>query len=295
MRGYFRRPDATAAALVDGWLKTGDLGRLDGGGRLIVTGRSKEMIVLSSGKNIYPEEIEAVYRKSAFIKEICVLGLARPGEPSAERLYAVVVPDDEVLRERKIANVGDIIRFEMEGASVHLPHHKRVLGYEIWREPLPRTTTGKIKRFEIERRVRAEAQAKAAPGGPALADADRAFLERPELAPILDMIARPLRPGMVLTPDANLELDLGLDSMERVELLTALEQRFGADIPDGELQRLYTVRELAESISQHARAEAAAAEGAAWATLLAEESTTAGDGSLAAASLPPAADLVRAS
>ena len=223
------------------------------------------MIVLSSGKNIYPEEIEAVYRKSAFIKELCVLGLARPGEPSAERLYAVVVPDEDVLRERKIANVGDILRFEMEGASVNLPHHKRVLGYEIWLEPLPRTTTGKIKRFEIERRVRRR--------GAGQAGAGRAHLVggRPRVSGATRACADPRHdgqgaaPGMVLTPDANLELDLGLDSMERVELLTALEQRFGADIPDGVMQRLYTVRELAESIRQHARAESAAAEGAAWA------------------------------
>ena len=186
-----------------------------------------------------------------------MLGLARPGEPSAERLYAVVVPNDEVVRERKVANIGDLLRFEMEGASVHLPHHKRVLGYEIWREPLPRTTTGKIKRFEIERRVRAAAQAKETPGGPALSDADRAWLARPDLAPDprRDRQRRCGR-GRSLTPDANLELDLGFDSMERVELLTALEQRFGADVPEEEMQRLYTVRELAESIRQHARSEA---------------------------------------
>jgi long-chain acyl-CoA synthetase len=236
-----------------------------------VTGRSKEIIVLSSGKNIYPEEIEAVYRKSSAIKEICVLGLARPGEPSAERLYAVVVPDEDVVRERKVSNIGDLLRFEMEGASVHLPHHKRVLGYEIWREPLPRTSTGKIKRFEVERRVRAAAQAKESAGGPALSDADRAWLVRPDLAAILEVIAKALRPGKVLTPDANLELDLGFDSMERVELLTALEQRFGADVPEEEMQRLYTVRELVESITHHARADAATSEGTAWDAILAED------------------------
>ncbi len=91
---------------------------------------------------------------------------------------------------------------------------------------------------------------------------------RPELAPILEVMRRGLRPGMVLTPDANLELDLGFDSMERVELLTALEQRFGADVPEEEMQRLYTVRELAESIRQHGRSEGAATDGAAWETLL---------------------------
>ena len=122
-------------------------------GRLTITGRKKEIIVLSNGKNIYPEEIEAHYRQSPFIKELCVLGLTRPGEPSAERLYAVVVPDADALREKKVVNAGDLIRFEMEGRSVGLAPPKRVLGYEVWMEPLPRTSTGKLKRFEIERRV----------------------------------------------------------------------------------------------------------------------------------------------
>ena len=65
MREYFNRPDATAEALQDGWLHTGDLGRLDAEGRLYITGRKKEIIVLSSGKNLYPEEIEAHYRQVA--------------------------------------------------------------------------------------------------------------------------------------------------------------------------------------------------------------------------------------
>ena len=82
-----------------------------------------------------------------------MLGLTRPGEPSAERLYAVVVPDADALREKKVVNAGDLIRFEMEGDPSVSRRHKRVLGYEVWLEPLPRTSTGKLKRFEIERRV----------------------------------------------------------------------------------------------------------------------------------------------
>ena len=157
MREYFSRADATAEALNDGWLHTGDLGRLDADGRLYITGRTKEIIVLASGKNLYPEEIEAHYRQSPFIKELCVLGLSRPGEPAAERLHAVIVPDEQVLRERGIVNVRELIRFELEGLSVQLPAHKRILSYDIWLEPLPRTTTGKLKRQEIERRVRERA------------------------------------------------------------------------------------------------------------------------------------------
>ena len=254
MQGYFNRPDATAAALKDGWLHTGDLGRLDEAAGSSITGRRKEIIVLSSGKNIYPEEIEAAYRKSPFVKEICVLGLSRPGEPAAERLYAVVVPNQDVLRERKVANVGDLMRFEMEGASVHLPHHKRVLGYEIWTEPLPRTTTGKMRRFEVERRVRDATAKRESPGGPALSECRSgvAGAARAGADPGGDREARHVRAAS-LAPDANLELDLGLDSMERVELLTALEQRFGADMPEEQMQRLYTVRELSEGIREHSR------------------------------------------
>src|SRR5690606_13697986 len=89
MQGYFNRdearqgPDggAEAGTLRDGWLHTGDLGRLDAQGRLTITGRSKDVIVLSSGKNVYPEDVEAVYARSPFIREICVVGLSRPGEP----------------------------------------------------------------------------------------------------------------------------------------------------------------------------------------------------------------------
>src|SRR5271169_4283847 len=88
MKGYWNRPDATTALIREGWLHTGDLGYLDGRGNLFITGRHKDIIVLSSGKNIYPEEHEAHYRKSPFVKEICVMGLqSRPGEPQAERLH----------------------------------------------------------------------------------------------------------------------------------------------------------------------------------------------------------------
>ena len=269
MRGYFNRPDATAAALRDGWLHTGDLGHVDARGRLVITGRSKELIVLSSGKNIYPEEIEAVYRKSAIVKDICVLGLPRPGEPAAERLYAVVVPDAEILRERKVANVGDLVRFEMEGASVYLPPHKRVLGYEIWSVALPRTTTGKLKRFEIERQVRAAAKARLAPGPPTVSDADRAWLSRTDLAPLLDVVRKAARPGAFVTPDANLELDLGLDSLERVELLAVLERRAGADVPDADMQQIVTVRALMDALHAHRRGEGDPSAHTPWAALLA--------------------------
>ena len=267
MQGYFNRPDATAATMSDGWLLTGDLGRLDQEGRVTITGRRKEVIVLSSGKNIYPEEIEAQYRKSAFIKEICVLGLTGTEEPNAERLYAVVVPDSDLLREKRIANAGDLLRFEMEGQSIHLPPHKRVLGYEIWFEPLPRTTTGKLKRYEIERRVRA-AQRRSSDAS--IAEIDESSLD-PDVNAALQVIRGRAR-GRPVRLDANLELDLGLDSMERVELLTDLEQRFGVRVPQEKTHEILTVQHLIDAV-RAADITASARVEESWAVLLRQQDT----------------------
>jgi long-chain acyl-CoA synthetase len=268
MKGYYNRPDVTADAIRDGWFYTGDLGCIDAERRITITGRKKEMIVLASGKNIYPEEIEASYRQSPFIKEMCVMGLAEPGRPTSERLYAVVVPDMDLLRARKIVNAGDIIRFEMEGQAVHLPPHKRVLGYEIWFEPLPRTTTQKIKRHEVERRVR-ERQRSASPGADVpLAVEDRAWMESEQAAPVMAVIRARAKDGTRLFPDANLELDLGLDSMERVELLTELEQRFQTRVPQQAAHEIFTVRQLVEALAVAPKAAAIEASIQSWPVLL---------------------------
>ena len=247
MAGYFRRPEATAESIRDGWLHTGDLGYLDRQGRLYITGRKKDLIVLASGKNIYPEEIEAHYLQSPFIKELAVLGVTRPDEPSAERLHAVVVPDDEALRERGIVNIREIIRFELEGWSVRLPPHKRVLGYDIWRQPLPRTTTGKIKRHEVARQLRAQAATAPVEHERPATDADRAWLDDEHHAALVSIVARQLHRPLV-RPDANLELDLELDSMERVELLAALEQREGRRVTPAARATIFTVRHLVDAV-----------------------------------------------
>ncbi len=252
MAGYYNRPDATAEVMRDGWFLTGDLGRIDGEGRLTITGRKKEMIVLASGKNIYPEEIEAHYRQSPYVKEICVMGLTEPDRPTTERLYAAVVPDLDLMRERKIVNAGDILRFEIEGLAVGLPAHKRVLGYDIWFESLPRTTTQKIKRHEVERRVR-ERQLASAQGAEApLSDQQQSWLDDAHVSLAAGVIRARVRAGTGVRPDANLELDLGLDSMERVELLTELEQRFGVKLPPAATSEIFTVQQLVEAVRPRA-------------------------------------------
>ncbi len=277
MKGYWNRPDATAAVLKDGWLYTGDLGYFDAKGNLFITGREKEVIVLANGKNIYPEEIEAHYLKSPFIKEICVMGLeARPGDPGSERLYAAVVPNFEVLKQRRIVNAKEVIRFDIEGLSAKLPSTKRIGSYEIWQEDLPRTTTRKLKRFEIRKRVKAN-QGKKANGAdtvdekPVSAE-ETAWLERAEVQRALKVIREAARnaPG-TLRPSHNLELDLGFDSMQRVELLVALEQELGGDVEESRLAEIYTVGELVDEVLQSAGTGKTRASFAGWAEVLRED------------------------
>jgi long-chain acyl-CoA synthetase len=278
MKGYWKRPEATAEVLRDGWLYTGDIGYFDHGGNLFITGRRKEVIVLSNGKNVYPEEIEAQYLKSPFIKEICVLGLeGGPGDPMGDRLYAVVVPNFEVLKERKIVNAKEVIRFDIESLSSKLASTKRIASYEIWQEELPRTTTRKIKRFEVEKKVRAgKGDAPDIGAEKALSAEEAAWLEDAKVQRAVSVIKEASRNAPAqIRPDHNLELDLGLDSMQRVELLVALEGELGGDVEESEAANIYTVRQLVDAVLQSAASGKSSGREkfAGWSDVLKEEPT----------------------
>jgi long-chain acyl-CoA synthetase len=288
MKGYWNRPEATAEVLRDGWFYTGDLGYFDSGGNLFITGRRKEVIVLANGKNVYPEEVEAHYLQAPYVKEICVMALeTRPGDPTSERLHAVVVPNFERLRERKIVNSKEAVRVDIEALSHKIASTKRLGGYDIWQEELPRTTTRKLKRFQIEKTVR---ELKQDHGGDSdigaekpltpLTGDEQSWLEREDVKRALIIVRESSResslnrPG-ALRPTHNLELDLGLDSMQRVELLTALEQQLAGEVPESQLAEIYSVRDLVDAVLASAgRGEGhATAAAPPWSAILSEPVT----------------------
>ena len=281
MKGYWNRPDATAAVMKDGWFLTGDLGYFDSKGHLFLTGRKKEVIVLSNGKNVYPEEIEAHYLKSPFIKEIAVMGLeGKPGE-ERDRLHAVIVPNFDELRKRKIVNAKEVIRFDIEGLSPQIATTKRISSYEIWQDDLPRTTTRKIKRFEVQKLVKAN-QAKKLnddselPAEKPLTSEESEWLEQPDVQRGLKIVRENSHSAPPsLRPTNSLELDLGLDSMQRVEVLSRLEEELGGNVEESRLAEIYTIRDLIDAVMQSAASgdgkPAARPTFAGWKAILAED------------------------
>jgi long-chain acyl-CoA synthetase len=281
MKGYWNRPDATAAVIKDGWFLTGDLGYFDSKGNLFLTGRKKEVIVLSNGKNVYPEEIEAHYLKSPFIKEIAVMGLEGKAGEERDRLHAVIVPNFDELKKRKIVNAKEAIRFDIEGLSSEIATTKRINSYEIWQEDLPRTTTRKIKRFEVQKLVKANQAKKLSdepelPAEKPLSPEETAWLEQPDVQRALKIVRESSRSAPAnLRPTHNLELDLGLDSMQRVEVLSRLEEELGGDVEESQLAEIYTIKDLIDAVLQSA-ASGAGKPGtrvtfAGWKAILAED------------------------
>jgi long-chain acyl-CoA synthetase len=253
MKGYYRNPEATSQVFCDGWFMSGDLGRLDPHGNLFITGRKKEVIVLPNGKNIYPDEIEAHYSQCPLIKEIAVLGIAEPGHQGAERLHAVVVPDFDVLKAKRIANAREALRDEIARFSNQLPKYKRLMSYQIQKETLPRTTTRKIKRLELKRMIEGgELREQIGAATIAISAEDRDLLDSPVGQEVAAILRESYHRDLPLAPEMNLELDLGFDSMERVELLAGLEQALNIRLAENFGIEIFTIRDLIRGLQEQA-------------------------------------------
>lgn len=158
MKGYYKREDLTQEVITnDGWLHTGDIAHIDKKTKLIyITGRIKNMIVLSGGKKVFPEEIETVLEQSQNFAEVCVTGMSKSfGEKDGcEEIVAIIVPTQDYMN--KFKNTEDLefaIKNEVKILSTQLASYKRPINIIVMKENLPRTTTRKLKRTEIKKLV----------------------------------------------------------------------------------------------------------------------------------------------
>ena len=154
MLGYYENEEATNEVLKDGWFHTGDLGYIDKDGFLFITGRKKNVIVLKNGKNIFPEELEALITKLPYVAEVLVYGKPKDDDLL---LSTKIVYNEEYVKE-KYKNISEeelkeIIWKDIKEINSKMPNYKHIKNLVITNEPMIKTTTAKIKRFEEEKKL----------------------------------------------------------------------------------------------------------------------------------------------
>ena len=250
MSGYYKNPEANRETFTsDGWFRTGDLGRMDKQRHLYIAGRKKDVVKLPSGKNVFPEDVEAHYEQSPFVSEVCVLGVKDESSEfkRAEKLCAVVVPNFEYLRSQQIANSRDWVIWELENLGRELPEYQRVHDFILRADPLPRTTTRKLKRFELASQLESLRPRSNGAGANVVEinQADQALLDSPGGRAALGAVRQHIPESKVIQPRMNLEIDLGLDSLARAECFVNVEQSLGIQLKPDEAASVQTVGELA--------------------------------------------------
>jgi long-chain acyl-CoA synthetase len=215
--GYYNAPEDTRSAFQDGWFHTGDIGELDATGHLRIRGRKKEMIVTPEGLNVFPDDVERVLNSIVGVRESAVVGAPVPGGSSAtERVQAVLVTDPGV-------DVDDVIR----QANSQLQDHQKIRAAAVWEGELPRTEgTRKLKRRELKAWLAGQTPQQRPPSSGGMA----AVLER-------------FAPGRPITSATTIE-ELGLSSLERVELMMAMEETFDVTVDETRFAAAATVGDL---------------------------------------------------
>jgi long-chain acyl-CoA synthetase len=250
MAGYYGNEEATSEVIRNGWLHTGDLGRVDEDGNLFIVGRKKEMILGSSGENVYPDELEELYGDTDDIKELSVVGL--PNGDGTETVAGMVVPDYEQTGTRE--QIRNRVREHLKTTSAKLPQYKRLKVAHLWDHDLPKTATRKIKRREVVAELTKLERAAGAAGA-----VDVGTTEQGGSADwIRDVIASVSQKSRGdVTAGARLE-QLGFDSLMYTELAVALEAN-GIAIDSAEVNDLETVSEVENYVAAKGKRKAGAA------------------------------------
>lgn len=248
MKGYYNNPTATKEVIDEnGFFHTGDLGKFDGD-HLVIVGRKKEMIVLSNGKNINPADIEnEIMKGTDLIKEIAVMEYNN-------HLMAVVYPDFDLIKHRNITNIKESLKWEIiDKYNVTAPKYRKILEVKIVKNELPKTKLGKVRRFMLNDFLKGEVVEEGAEGTVVNQQSKKEIEVPEELKEIYTTLKENIERNYdaQVTPDAHLELDLGLDSLDIVEILSFVESSYGVKIKEEEFTNIKNVLTLAEFIKNH--------------------------------------------
>jgi long-chain acyl-CoA synthetase len=225
--GYFRDKIKTKQSFSNGWFKTGDLAEIDEKGNIFFKGRTDNAIIRADGINIYPEDIEKVLKSIEPVKDCVAVGIKNNGR---DEIYAILL-----FKENTVYNPRKII----ESANNELNIYQKIDDFFVWdKEDFPRTPTMKIKKSEILRFVNEKIKT------PGTKNERIKTLEPKPISKIYGILNSFHSLKKELKPEDKLENDLGLDSLDMVELSTSIEEKFNLEIEDSYITRDTTVKDL---------------------------------------------------
>lgn len=250
MKGYFHRPEETAAIIRDGWLHTGDMGFLDKYGLKLV-GRLKDIIVTPNGKNINPEFLEAdMVAFSPMFKEVGIFmekGL----------LQAVVRPEMSALRDTYVENIHQVMKEVVADFNQTQPSYKRIQRFHIVSSELPKTRLGKIQHFMLSSLTQ---------------PVERACVEEDveNASPVLLRLKKYLESetGHTVRSHDHFEIDLAMDSLSRVALMAFVYSNFGVQVDEEKMDELNTLALLSEFVESRTNDSMATQEVVSWESIL---------------------------
>ncbi|MCH7527170.1 MAG: AMP-binding protein, partial [Planctomycetes bacterium] len=255
MAGYYKNEAATREMIVEGWLRTGDLCRCDADGFLYVTGRVKDIIVSAAGKNVYPDEVEVYYAGLPHVKELCVLAMPNR-DGIGDSVDAVMVLDLESVADVDRSAIEAEVRRAVAQRSERIPSYQRIQNIHFWTSDLPKTATLKAKRNLIAGQLAAHEQpgesdhqrAEISPTAGGSASFERVSANE---AWVRELLARlTMRPPSMILPESNLLLDLGVDSLMKIQVFSEMETHFGVELSDQISARVGRVSDLVAVIGQ---------------------------------------------